>query len=232
MKVDLHLHLCPYSSCSIFKVAELNAAMRDNNLNVIGVTDHETIKGWQKLRQQHTYNVLTDLEVATELGDFLVYSTDKEYLKTLTFDDRDEESLIIIPKSFEDIQKRDDSLVIWPHPNLVKAKDEDVRKQIMDKIDAVEIFNGNIMSCMLNGTNYYGNGRLDKMYLKCLRELAALYGKPLVGGSDSHRPEHFLRCWTQFDNDITNTEEMMVEVKAGRVKPCVREGFEFLADVL
>jgi predicted metal-dependent phosphoesterase TrpH len=194
-------------------------------MKTVCITDHHTLKGADQFKKDYKENVLTGVEVTTGYGDFLVYSTDRAYLKTLTFEEEDD-SLIVVPKSFNDIQKRDDSITIWAHPTICRISEVDM-EIIMDKIDALELYNGHIVALICLGTQFY-EGKSGKAHLVEIKELADKYGKKCTGASDAHADKLVMMAWTEFEKDITTQDQFIKEFKAGNFKPCVHPDYEWV----
>lgn len=222
--IDFHIHLMVYSPCSRFDSSELRTMMNDRGLKIVGITDHETINGAQSLKKDVKFTVLTGMEITTSYGDFLVFSTDMKYLRSLGFDER-EEGKIILPRKLENINNDENTAIIWAHPHIRDDKDELFREEIdfvMNKVDAVELFNAGIMTAM------YIDSEEGKKYLRQIKEMAERYNKPCTGSSDSHIGNNFMMAYTEFEDDIQSQKDFVKALKSGRFKPAVCEDLKWL----
>ena len=61
------------------------------------------------------------------------------------------------------------------------------------------------------------NGEISSDASKYVETMAERYGKFATGGSDSHSVEAIARCATLFENVVTTDDEMVAEMRAGRV---------------
>jgi len=222
--IDFHNHLRVYSPCSQFDKSELKMLMSDMNLSIVGITDHETIKGAQALKKEAKFIVITGMEVTTGFGDFLVFSKDKEYMKKLSFD-YEEEGSIVMPRSLKDMRSDKDSVIIWAHPHIRDDKDEMNQQEIdyiMTTVDAIELCNGSVMTAL------YAGRYQAKEYLIPLWNLAQKYNKPCTGSSDTHASNQFMKCWTAFEADIKTQSDFVDAIKSGKFKPVTCEDYECL----
>ena len=105
MKIDIHIHVNPYSLCSKMSMEQYRKVLREHDVKVACVTDHSELKGNSKLKSFNDVEVITGMEVTTGLGDFLIYSTDKEYLRRFVYATGEDAPLILLPFNVEDFEQ-------------------------------------------------------------------------------------------------------------------------------
>jgi hypothetical protein len=63
------------------------------------------------------------------------------------------------------------------------------------------------------------NGQVTPAELEQAEDLARVLGLPVTGGSDAHRTGAIGRTVTEFARSVRNEEELVREIRAGRVRP-------------
>ena len=202
MNVDIHIHIFPYSPCSQMSLETYRMILREKEIKVACVTDHHDTKGASKLKGFNEVSVIMGMEVTTGFGDFLVYSSNKEYLKKFVLVEGGDAPLIYVPFKVSEFENRDDTAVVWAHPHPERLTVEEIAL-VMSKIDAIEIFNGGYMPLIM-----YGD--LGRDYFERLQSFGERFNKALTGGSD--------------EDDVKDTETFVKAIKSGKIKPsCVEE---------
>jgi len=74
------------------------------------------------------------------------------------------------------------------------------------------------------------NGRGSDRENAFSAEVCAHLALPAVAASDAHEHKDVGRCATQFERKITNLEDLITELKAGRFKPAVRHTNQLTTD--
>jgi len=162
LKVDLHIHshFSPDGGMSpeeVLKTAEMAG------LDVIAVTDHNTIKGGletRKLVRERDIIVIVGEEIKTEDGEVIGLGLKENIEKGLPLEEtcrliKGQKGLVMIPHPFEKLRKG------------VGKK----MKNIIDYIDAVEVFNAR---CYFERSN------------RKAEEFAREHNLPVCAGSDAH----------------------------------------------
>jgi len=154
---DFHIHSC-YSADSLSSPESITKLARKRGLNVVAITDHNTIKGGLKARSVDTggLNVVIGAEINTEFGDLIGIFLNNEIIS------RDFGGVI-------DEIRGQDGLVVLPHPYRRK------RFPSNELLKYVDIFEG------LNART------LNDLNLKA-EKLAINLRKPMICGSDAHFP--------------------------------------------
>jgi len=159
MYFDLHIH-STYSKDSLLKPRQIIKIAMSKNLDVIGITDHNTIKGGLIAKQEamklENILVIVGSEIKTNFGDIIGLFLNEEIHK------RD------FCEAIDAIYDQG-GIVVLPHPYRRKHFPSEA---MLRKIHIIEGINGRTPN-KLNE-----NGIL----------LARKLGKPIIGGSDAHFP--------------------------------------------
>lgn len=171
---DLHVHSI-YSYDSISSPRAILKKARSLGLTGLAITDHDTVKGAQKLMKLNKglnsdLHIIVGSEIKTDYGDVIGLFLEDE-IKSRH-----------IHEVIEEINEQN-GFSILPHPYKTFSH---VPEDILNKIDAVEIKNGRI-SEELNQRSW---------------ELA--HAKELLcsGGSDAHLVSHIGAVSTHYNRDI------------------------------
>lgn len=120
--------------------------------------------------------IIPGVEISSESGDFIVFSTDLDFLGSL-----DAVQELPVPGG-----RPPETAVVWAHPFAGSAggrgPNDEYVKQVADRVDGIEVFNGNWP---------------DAEASRRAREIAGRYDLAELGGSDAHRRELLYRCWTE-----------------------------------
>jgi predicted metal-dependent phosphoesterase TrpH len=171
IRVDLHNHT-HYSPDSILSPRRFVREARRRGLNVVAVTDHNTIRGALAVRELSEKAVIIGEEVKSADGEILGLFLQEEVPKGLAAS----ETIARI--------KEQGGLVGVPHPfdSLRSALSEDVMITLIDQIDFIEALNARMVFSAHN----------DKA-----RDFAATHALPVTAGSDAHSPWEVGRCYVE-----------------------------------
>ncbi len=75
MRIDMHIHT-KYSSDGIMEIRELLKIAKKRNLDAIGITDHNEIKGAIEAKKMKIIPVVAGIEISTKEGHVLGYGID------------------------------------------------------------------------------------------------------------------------------------------------------------
>jgi predicted metal-dependent phosphoesterase TrpH len=160
-KVELHSHT-EFSKDSLIKLEDVIRTCQKRGIDRIAITDHNTAEGALKLAEMAPDLIIVGEEIMTTQGEILAYFvretippflTPEETIKRL----RDQGAVISVSHPYDRLRKG-----AWEESELLK---------IIDKVDALEVFNSR---CIFSEDN-------DKA-----KALAAKHGKLATVGSDGH----------------------------------------------
>jgi predicted metal-dependent phosphoesterase TrpH len=190
-KYALHLHT-KYSKCSNCEPEKIIEITKKQGFTGIAITDHNTISGaleTKKLNNDENFEVIIGEEVSTDIGHVLIYYVEEE----------------IMPGKVEDViraAKRQKAICVLAHPyNLITGKIGEITKykgfrktlseHDADKIDLFDAIEGFNARCLLKRENILS------------QQLAQIYKKPVIAGSDAHFPNEIGTAWIEFDDEYT-----------------------------
>ncbi len=202
MLIDLHTHTLPWSDDSNLEILELIPLAKQAGLDAICLTEHDWFRDKDtltRLSQEHDFLILPGVEINTEDGHFLVFGVDKysfgmhhtEYLKRVV--DEVGGAMVLV------------------HPYRRQLRDEN------DLEDAVEQYRQNPFFHFVDIIEVL-NGRATERENQFSQELCRRLGLKDAGGSDAHSISDMPSCATLFEREISNVEELISELKAGRFR--------------
>lgn len=171
IRVDLHNHTY-YSPDSILSPRRFVREASRRRLDVVAITDHNTIRGGLAARELSERPVIIGEEVKSADGEILGLFLSEQVPKGLSAS----ETITRI--------KAQGGLVGVPHPfdSLRSALNEEVMLALIDKIDFIEALNARMVFSAHN----------DKA-----RDFATAHGLPTTAGSDAHSPWEVGRCYVE-----------------------------------
>ena len=200
MVIDLHTHTRFGSSCSYMYPEEMVRQVKRLGLDGVCITEHN--HSWspadlRSLSEECGVVVLGGVEVATDLGEFLVFGVHQTSWSIPTA----EELRRIVDEA--------GGVMIAAHPfrDVTSSYSEDAveeftHRQVFKLVDAAEVFNGRSTRRETN----FGYDVLRRIGLKG------------TGGSDAHAVHAVGECVTVFDNPVASEAELVAELKSGRFK--------------
>jgi predicted metal-dependent phosphoesterase TrpH len=198
--VDLHTHTRHGSNCSYMEPADLVRRARLVGLDAVCITEHNAAwdeAGLRLLAKESPPLVFTGVEVSTELGDVLVFGANG----VLHGVGRSAELRAVVD--------RVGGVMIAAHPfrrffvpGVLPSVEEALANPLFGLVDAVEVFNG------------VGSRREQDFAIEVVSHLLM----PAVAGSDSHAPHTLGCCYTAFEQPLATVEDLIRELRAGRLK--------------
>ncbi len=202
MIIDLHTHTLPWSDDSNLELPELVQQAKQAGLDAICLTEHDQF--WNKdvlakLSQEHDFLILPGVEINTEDGHFLVFGVE-EYIFGIWRTEQLKHSV-----------DRVGGVMILAHPyrrqyhageDIDAAVERCYQKKPFNIIDLIEVL----------------NGRASEMQNKFSQELCQRLNLRGTGGSDAHSLSDIPSCATFFERKVSNVEELITELKAGRFR--------------
>ena len=192
VRVDMHMHT-EYSRDSRQTLAAFTTAAGRAGLNVVCVTDHDTIDGALRLREMDTpFRVIVGEEIYTREGELIGLFLERAVPPGLSL----EETIARI--------KDQNGLAYVPHP-FSRNRMRHIRRSALERavplIDAIEVFNAREAFAS-------DNARALAFALR--------HGLPGGAGSDSHRPNEIGRAYVEIP-DFGAPEEFLASLRSGLV---------------
>ncbi len=202
MIIDLHTHTKPWSDDSFLDFPELIQRAKQAGLDAICITEHDWF--WDKdalakISQEHDFLVLPGVETNTEEGHLLVFGLEEyvfgmwraEYLKQVV--DAVGGTMILAHPYRRQLNSDDE---------LHAAVEQCCQKPTFRLVDIIEVL----------------NGRASERENKFSHELCCRLNLRGIGGSDAHQTSDIPSCATLFERKVSNVEELITELKAGRFR--------------
>lgn len=209
MLIDLHVHTRHYSGCSNIEAQDLVARAKQEGIDGIVLTEHGIL--WREemlapLREQAesqgklllAAQEVTCFDKGRRQGDFLVFGMSRSLGSNL---------------SAQELIRRvhkEEGVVIAAHP----YKPSRLGGSYYGAADE-------IYELELDGLELY-HPEHDEKARQRVRSAAMALGIPMTGGSDAHELCELGAYCTKFFNRVTTSEELVVEIRAGRVEPVNR----------
>lgn len=192
IRVALHIHTL-YSPCAETKLEDINEYSRKLGIDVIAVTDHNTIGGALCLRAlAPDLRIIIGEEIQTRQGEIIGLFLEQEI-----------EPGLDAVETCERI-KAQHGLVYVPHPfdifKIHRLKKQTLM-QILDMVDIIEVFNAKSILKIFNW--------------KASR-FAKKYGKIGAGGSDAHHLEAIGLCLNEME-DFSSPMEFLRNLRNARL---------------
>jgi len=207
MLIDIHTHTVPLSDDSDMAPSELIERAKASGLDGVCLTEHDAF--WKHddiaaLRRRHGFLVLPGAELNTDEEHLLVFGLEKwivgmsraKFVRELL--DKAGGAMVVAHPFRRRILKHGE----FSSERYRKEFDRACENPFFGTADAIEVLNAR------------GNDRQNAFS----RELAERLNMPGVGGSDAHDPAEVGHVATEFDKKITDLEEFITELKAGRCR--------------
>jgi predicted metal-dependent phosphoesterase TrpH len=200
MRIDLHVHTFPRSSCSVI---DPNALVREAlrlKLDGICLTEHQVLWPLPEVRQlaQHQgLKIFRGNEITTAQGDVLVFGLEEEIQGIITI------------QALQEKVKAAGAFSIAAHPfrgfkvfglgQLGLTLDQACKKKILQYVDAIEI----------------RNSRVTEKENEVAQQVCRRLGLPGTAGSDAHHLDDLGTWVTVFEKDIETEGDLIEELRAG-----------------
>ncbi len=200
MKIDLHCHTFPLSSCSGIRPHELILRAKEAGLGGVCLTEHNRL--WprdeiSRLRDEFDFPVFRGMEVTTRDGDILAFGLEEEPTE--------------IPSAAELRQRVDDvgGFLVAAHPfrgflmftfvQLSLSLERAAGRPVFQSVHAIEAYNSNV----------------TEQETKIALDVGKHLSLPCVAGSDAHAAADVGKYSTVFSNSIRTDEELLAQLRAG-----------------
>jgi len=207
MRIDLHIHTRPRSSCSAIDPSALLEEARRTGLDGICLTEHQNRWSPAELEEfmgASGIRVFQGNEITTNQGDILVFGYD-----------RDVKGVVPIQELRKEVEEVG-GLMIAAHPfrgfllfgisQLQLDVGQACKRAVFQHVDGLEIQN-----CKVTDPEN-----------DMARRVSGRLGLLGVAGSDAHRLDEVGRCVTKFEREVRTERELIEEIRAGRFTVEVR----------
>ena len=190
VRVDLHNHT-HHSPDSILSPKQFVREVTRRRLDVVAVTDHNSIRGALAVRELADFPVIVGEEVRTEDGEILGLFLSDEIPKGLSAG----ETIARI--------KHQGGIAGVPHPfdSLRSALRKKATLSYIDQIDFIEGLNARMVFSAHN---------------EKAREFAAAHDLPVSAGSDAHSPWEVGRVWVEMPS-FEGAADFIAALRQGRL---------------
>ncbi|AKG92432.1 putative metal-dependent phosphoesterases {PHP family} [Geoglobus ahangari] len=186
-KIDFHVHTI-YSGDSIITPKLLVKASLKSGLNGVAITDHNTTKGIQKVKdflKNADLTIIDGIEIQTRVGDIIGLFINEELSS-------------IDPYEVCDKIHEQGGLVILPHP-FRKRGLQNLSNELLKKIDLIEV---------LNARSSKESNQRALIFSRSSNIMP-------IAGSDAHTPFEVGRAHVKFTMQITSENEIKSLLRTG-----------------
>lgn len=195
LKADLHIHTA-HSGDSDISSWDIIEMARDHGLDVVGVTDHHSIRGGIETKNLAKKEfpeliVLVGQEVKTKSGEIIIFGLEKDIPRGLPLEETCKRA------------RKAGGFIVMPHPyDRLRGGIGGRIKEVIEYIDAVEVLNSK---------------SVWKRFNKKARDFAEAHKLPMIAGSDAHIPQYIGCCYTLIDAK-PDEKSIYMAIKAGRTE--------------
>ncbi|MFC1900636.1 PHP-associated domain-containing protein [Chloroflexota bacterium] len=200
MIIDLHVHTLPLSRDSSLEFPEVIEHARKAGLDGFCVTEHGSF--WDtdelaRLSEEHNFLLIPGVELSCDDFHFLVFGLEEHSYG------------LWMPYKLRETVDEAGGVMILAHPgrrryfensDLEETVERFLRQSFLRYVDIVEVL----------------NGRHTDAENEFAQELSKRMNWMGTGGSDAHDFVDIPTCATDFQRDISNLDELITEIKAGR----------------
>ncbi|MCP4753366.1 MAG: PHP domain-containing protein [Proteobacteria bacterium] len=209
MKIDLHLHTSLGSACSYMDPDQAIEQARKIGLDGICLTDHDHI--WsedyiERLRKKHDFLVIGGSEVATDMGEILVFGLHRSVRTIHTARELRRivdqvQGAMVLAHPFRSEPHLIHYRLDHSRPNDPPEIFQEIsQRPVFQLVDAMEVFNGQ-------------STRAEKKFTRTVAEYLDIPG---TGGSDAHAILGLGYSYTVFDEQIDSERDLIEEINNGK----------------
>jgi len=201
LRIDLHIHTKPRSSCSSIDSLALVEEARRLGLEGICLTEHQALwdpREVDELARMGGIRIFQGNEVTTNQGDVLVFGYPENVQGVAAIEELRKEvqgagGFMIAAHPFR-------GFLLFGIAQLQMNVEQASRRSVFQHVDGVEV----------------SNCKVTEPENEMARKVAERLGLPGIAGSDAHRLEEVGRCVTVFEREVRNEAELVAELKARR----------------
>jgi len=203
--IDLHVHTIERSDDSTASAVDLARTAAEAGLDAIALTDHDTF--WpedevKRVSDEAGILILAGVEINTDGGHALVFGL-SEYIFGMHR-----------PAFLREQVDRVNGAMLMAHP---------YRRSLPFGVDPGT--RGYDEALKRATTGEVINGRATEDQNEFARLLLEAVGTPMLSNSDTHSVEGIGYVATEFEREITNVPELIVELQTGRFRPWTAPGW-------
>lgn len=203
MRIDLHIHTHPRSSCSSIEPVALIQEAKRIGLDGICLTEHQSLwhpREAEELARDGGIRIFRGNEITTDQGDILVFGYEENIQGIVTIQELHERvaaagGYMIAAHPFR-------GFLVFGIGQLQMNVDHASQRRVFQYVNALEV----------------GNGKVTEQENDMARQVAEKLDMHGVAGSDAHLIDEVGRWVTIFERDIQNEQDLIEELKAGRFK--------------
>jgi predicted metal-dependent phosphoesterase TrpH len=212
--IDLHVHTIERSDDSTASAVDLARTARKAGLDAIALTDHDTF--WpdddvKRISDEAGILVLAGVEINTDGGHALVFGLN-EYIFGMHRPAFLREQVDLVNGAMLMAHPYRRSLPFGVDPGT-QSYDEALKRAMKGEfvrvVDGAEVI----------------NGRATEDQNEFARLLLEAVGTPTLSNSDTHSVEGIGYVATEFEREITDVPELIVELQTGRFRPWTAPGW-------
>jgi hypothetical protein len=200
MKIDLHCHTYPLSSCSGIRPNELIARAKEVGLDGICLTEHNKL--WPRadalrLSEEFNFPIFRGMEVTTRDGDILAFGLEEEpngIVSAAELRKKVDESggFMIAAHPFR-------GFLMFTFVQLALSMERAAARPVFKSVHAIEAYNSNV----------------TQQETQIALDVGARLSLPCVAGSDAHALADVGKYYTEFAGEIRNDDELVAQLNTG-----------------
>jgi predicted metal-dependent phosphoesterase TrpH len=207
--IDLHTHTHPLSHDSLLSPDELIDAVKAAHLDAVCLTEHDFFWDHDEvatLSRRHSLLIIPGIEVNTEDGHVVVFG-----LERFVYGMHRMHELARMAEAAG-------AVMIAAHPYRRQLPFE--LRHEGDWSQALERATSNAAYTHVAAVEIH-NGRGSERENAFSAEVAVRLNLATTAASDAHERRDVGRCATEFEHKVTNLDELIGELKAGRFRPAI-----------
>jgi len=200
MKIDLHCHTLPLSTCSAIKIDDLIPRAKQAGLDGLCLTEHNKL--WPRdevlrLREKFDFPIFRGMEVTTRDGDILVFGVEEEPNEIISAAElrkqvSDSGGYMVVAHPFR-------GFLVFNFVQLSLSPERAAGRPVFQSVDAIEAY----------------NSKITEQETTMALDVSARVNLPCVAGSDAHVLADVGKYCTNFAQDVQTDEDLLAQLHAG-----------------